>query len=265
MSQLKFGACLPPEQAPVLAAAGFDYLEVNVQSHLKPLASEEEAASALDLLRGGALPSRAANCFLPGSLKVTGPAVDWEALASYVENACRRARGVGLDRIVFGSGGARQIPEGFAREEAWEQLIRFGRMAGESAARQDVVIVLEPLNRRECNVINSVAEGADLVRAVGHPHFQLLVDAYHWALESEPVSSIVEAGSLLRHAHLATYSHRKAPGMEECDFAPFFSALHQSGYSGLISIEGGWGEVGAEAGPALSLLRQEAARAGFTV
>jgi hydroxypyruvate isomerase len=41
------------------------------------------------------------------------------------------------------------------------------------AARYDVVVVLEPLNKKECNLINSVFEGGVIVEEVNHPNFRL--------------------------------------------------------------------------------------------
>lgn len=260
---LKFGVCIGPEAAPQLAAAGYDYIEINVQAHLKPEAPESEFHDLAESLRQLPLPCRAANCFLPGGLKVVGPAVNFDRLTSYAASAFARAERIGMKAIVFGSGGARQVPEGFPREEAWAQAVRFGRMCGTLAQEHEVTVVLEPLNRGETNIFNSVAEGARWVREVGHPNVQLLVDGYHWARENEPAADIVSAGPLLQHAHTATYATRLAPGLEPCDHVPFFQALKAAGYSGGISIEGRWNDLAAEAGPALQVLREAAARAGY--
>lgn len=83
----------------------------------------------------------------------------------------------GIRTIVFGSGGARNIPDDFCRAEAWEQLVSFGRLAAGAASRHGVTLGAEPLNRKECNVLNSVKESAAYVHEVGHSHFRLLVDS----------------------------------------------------------------------------------------
>ncbi len=255
---MTFGICSGPENASALAAAGCAYLEVNVQSHLMPLEPEEKFGPVLAQLNAAAVRCTHANCFLPGALKVTGPAVDGTALRHYVTSACMRASRAGISLIVFGSGGARQIPDGFGRDTAGRQLLEFARMAGDIAGRHGVTIVVEPLNQRECNVFTSVAETAAFVRELNHPCVRLLVDAYHWARGAESPDDIVNAGALIAHTHIATTENRLPPGAEPCDFAPFFSALARTGYHGSVSIEARWTDLPHEAPAALAAVRAAA-------
>lgn len=253
---MTIGVCCGPDLSQTFATAGFDYIELNAQRHLMPQASDAEFAPMRDALVSSTLPCRAANCFLPAALKVTGPAVDRKALDAYAATACRRAHEAGLSVIVFGSGGARHIPDGFPRESAWQQLLEFSRVAGDHAARYHITIAVEPLNRRESNVFSSVAETAAFVRELNHPAVRLLVDAYHWHANGESPDDIIAAAPLIVHAHIATYEQRLFPGDEPCDFAPFFSALKQGGYTGSVSIEAKWDGTPESAARAASLLRQ---------
>ena len=234
---MKLGVCAQPEAAAVLAAAGFDYMEVNVVRDLQPELPDDAVAAQLTALRDLPLPAPVANVFLPGALKLTGAAVDLAAVERYVRTAFARAAAAGIEIIVFGSGAARRVPDGFGRARAWAQLVDFGRLIGPLAVDHGVTIAVEPLNYAECNVLNTVAESAQYVRDVDHPGVRLLVDAYHWARNEEPADAIVAAGTLLVHAHIATYANRLAPGQEPCDFAPFFAALRNADYAGALSVE----------------------------
>jgi sugar phosphate isomerase/epimerase len=255
---MQYGVCADPDVASVLADAGFDYIELNVQSHLKPLAPEPVFADELARISGAALPALAANSFVPGSLKITGPAVDKGALEDYAETAFVRAEAVGIRTIVFGSGGARQIPEGFSRDGAWAQLVWFGRMIGPLAQAHGVTVVVEPLNttRGECNVLTSVGEGARYVSDVNHPNVLLLADAYHWGLDHDSFDDLVASIPIIRHIHVATVESRVPPGFEPCDFSRFFHALSLGGYDGTISIEARWEDMAAQAQAAYRTLRE---------
>lgn len=253
---MTLGVCCGPDLSHTFATAGFDYIEVNAQRHLMPQASDAEFAPMREALASSVLPCRAANAFLPAALKVTGPAVDRAALDAYAATACRRAHDAGLAVIVFGSGGARQIPDGFPRESAWQQLLDFARIAGDHAAHHHITIAVEPLRRQECNVLATVAESAAFVRQLNHPAVRLLVDAFHWHANGESPDDIVAAAPLIVHTHVATYAQRLFPGDEPCDFAPFFSALKQGGYAGSISIEAKWDGSPESAARAAALLRQ---------
>ncbi len=255
---MQYGVCADPDSASVLADAGFDFIELNVQKHLKPLATEPVFATELARIRDAALPALAANSFVPGSLKITGPSVDRSALEDYAVTAFARAEAVGVKTIVFGSGGARQIPDGFDREQAWSQLVWFGRMIGPPAQVHGVTVVVEPLNttRGECNVLTSIGEGARYVREVDHPSVRLLADAYHWGLDGDSFDALVENAPLLCHIHVATVNSRVPPGFEPCDFSRFFHALTLGGYDGTISIEARWDDMAMQAGAAYRTLRE---------
>ncbi len=254
---MHFGICGGPDRAGAAARAGYDFLESTVGALLKPRESEEAFAEALATHRAAPLPCPVVNCFVPGDLKITGPEVERQALTDYVTVACERAKQAGVETIVFGSGGARRIPEEFDRAEAQAQLVAFGRMVGPVAQANGVTIAVEPLNKNACNVLTTVGESAAYVREVDHPAVRLLVDAYHWGVDQDSAEDIAANGSLLVHTHIATIEHRRVPGAEACDFEPFFAALKRGGYDGRVSIEaGGIEDPEAELTQALRLMRE---------
>jgi sugar phosphate isomerase/epimerase len=235
---MQFGVCGGIDVATIAAGASYDFAEWNVSSYLKPEEPEEAFHAGLDAVREAGVTFRANNCFVPGHLKITGPDVDAHALQVYVATTLARAEQAGVEVIVFGSGGARQIPDGFDRAMAWDQLIAFCGMVAPLAQAHGVTVVVEPLNKAECNVLTTVSECAALVNAVAHPAVRLLVDAYHFMRDGDAYEDIVTYGDLLAHVHIATVPNRLPPGAEPCDFSRFFRALADAAYTGRVSIEG---------------------------
>ena len=87
-------------------------------------------------------------------------------------------------------------------------------------------------------MINTAAEAAALVRAVGHPNFKLLVDHYHMAQEKEDPSIITKIAAHVRHVQIANPNDRKFPmDPGESDYASFFRVIKQGGYDKLCSAE----------------------------
>lgn len=260
---MELGVCADPQFGPAIADAGFSFLELHVQKHLRTLEDDDAFRSELARIQRAPIPAPVANCFVPADIKITGPEADLGELEGYVKTALARAQRAGIQTIVFGSGGARRIPEGYDRVQAWQQLVNFGKMVGSIAAEHDVVVVVEPLSQRECNVLTTVGESGRYVIEVDHPHVQLLVDAYHWSRDGDSYDDIVRYGPLLRHVHIATTASRLPPGFEACDFAGFFRALKQSGYDGLVSIEARWEHIEAQAAEAFVHLHRLVEDAGL--
>jgi len=260
---MELGVCADPKFGAALADAGFTFIELHVQNNRKTMEDEATFQAEWARIQTSPIPAPVANCFVPGSLKITGPDADLGKLEAYVEIALSRAATAGMDTIVFGSGGARRIPDGYDRGEAWKQLVAFGKLIGPIAERNGVTIVVEPLNLRECNVLNTVGESGQYVEQVDHPYFKLLVDAYHWLLDNDSYGSIIQYGPLIKHVHIATEASRKPPGFEPCDFRPFFQALKEIGYEGKVSIESRWDDIPEQAADAYSHLAQLVQDAGF--
>ena len=251
---MKFGVCGGPALARIAKAAGYDYFEWTVRDLLHPREEQSIFMDALRQAQAVGLPCPAVNVFIPAALKVTGPEVDRAALEGFVTTAMRRASQAGVELIVFGSGGARAIPAGYDPQRAWQQLVEFGRLAGLVGDRFGVTVAVEPLNKTECNVLNTLDECAALVREVGLPRFRLLVDGYHWAKDGDSFSGVVDNADLLVHAHIATRAGRRPPRPGD-DCASFLNALKQAGYTGRISIEGDIHDPETELPLALATMR----------
>jgi sugar phosphate isomerase/epimerase len=252
---MKFGICTSPDDGAAVAEAGFDFIELNACVNLKSEEPESSFIKELDKIRNCPVPCLAANCFVPGPMKITGPDADKMKLAEYVKVVMARAERAGIKTIVLGSSGARKIPEGFDRTAAWQQLVNFARQSAQIASSHGVTVVIEPLNSKETNVLNTVSESARLVKEVDHPRCRLLVDSHHWGRENDTVESIIEAGPLFHHIHIGTVPTRKAPSLEPYDFSAFFNALKKTGYDGTMSIEAGWGNLAKEATGALETIK----------
>jgi sugar phosphate isomerase/epimerase len=243
----------------ILFSAGYSYVEENAREFLVPSENDSAFKDKLSLLKNSKLPVEACNSFLPGNLKCVGPAPAHEEILKFGETAFKRAQIAGVKTIVFGSSGARGIPEGFSKETAKQQFISLCKQLAVFANKYNVVISLEPLNKKECNFINSVAEGGEIVKSVNHENFRLLADIYHMIMENESPSNIIKYGHLLYHTHIAEKTGRAAPGVNNDDFTPYFKALKAVKYEGSMSIECSWSNLELQATVALREMKRQIA------
>jgi D-psicose/D-tagatose/L-ribulose 3-epimerase len=250
------GYCVGLKGLEIAKAAGFDYVELGV-TEIAAL-SDSDFDAAVERAKQVGIPTPNANLFLPGSMRLTGPeTTDPEQLMVYVKKAFARLARLGVKIVCFGSGGARRVPDGFPKDEAFKQLVAFGKRIAPEARANGITIVIEPLRRQETNIINTTAEGLELVNAVNDPNFELLIDFYHLASEKEDPAIVLRAREHIRHLHMANPQGRVFPlTWEEFDYAPFFANLRQIGYAGRISIEASSRDVPVEGPQAIALLRR---------
>jgi len=252
---VQVGYCTPLRNLDAAKTAGFDYVELSTTEIANLSDADFDQAAAR--VRQVGLPVPATNLFLPAALKVTGPAIDRDQQMAHVKKAFDRLAKLGTQIVVFGSGGARQVPDGFPKDEAFQQLVDFGRRIAPEARARGITVTIEPLRRQETNIINSATEGLRLVEAINDPNFQLMVDFYHLASEQEDPSIIQRASAHIRHLHMANPTGRVFPRKwEEFDYAPFFAVLQKIGYDKRISVEASTQEFATDAPLAIALLRR---------
>ena len=236
-SFMSIGICEASGHADNFASYGCMYVEPGVQRMLVPGEPEEAFLTNLEAVRHAGLPTPVANQFIPGLLKVVGPEADHEAAMRFVRVALRRAGRAGVQVIVFGSGDARSVPDGFSAKEALIQFSEFLATMAPVAHDHGIVIGIEPLRSQETNFLNTVPECLEVISAVSHPAIKLTFDVYHTTQEGRGPEDVLLAGSAICHCHIAENQGRRAPGVHGEDFTPFFAALKSVGYQGRISVE----------------------------
>ena len=252
---MKFGVCCSVGQAAAAKKIGFDYWELN----LRELAQmDEEAFKAyLEQVQACGLPAEAANCFFQAQIRITGEGADLNKIADYARLALSRAAAAGVKIVVFGSGDARKIEEGFDPARAYAQFVEALRVVGKIAGEYGVMIAVEPLRKAEDNLINTVPQGLQAAREAANPNVAGLADLYHMKSEQESFSEIGTYGQELIHIHIAS-ADRRYPHSEDgqgSEYAQFAEALRACRYQGRISIEAGTSDFEKDAARSLSLLQ----------
>lgn len=201
------------------------------------------------LLDVEALRAALSSCGLPVSTVSTGQAMAMEGLSmcaasSEVREATFRRLCEDLDfsaqigkpnvtvGLIRGTGGKLE------RETEYELLLGEMRRVVQYAEKTGVRINFEPINRYECKLCNSTAEGRQLLQALGDPPAAgILYDTFHSNIEdADMLAAIRENAGHISHVHLAD-SNRHLPGEGHIDFPAVLRTLEQAGYAGYASLE----------------------------
>jgi len=231
---MKYGWCAPLKDADLIKQAGFDYIEYPLAA--QGLEDRDTFAASKKAIAALPLPAAACNYFMPQDMRVVGPDIDTGRVKNYLARASELMNSAGTQSCVFGSGWSRNIHEGWARDRAEAQFLETLDWCADALRGTSVTLVIEPLNRKESNLINSVAEGARFARLVNRPEIRVLADFFHMDEESEPFDTLVEHREWLAHVHLAD-TGRKNPGTGSYPYDRFFAALREAGYDRLMSCE----------------------------
>ena len=236
MNHLRVGVCAPLDEILIAQQLGYDFIEGNL-SELAVMA-EGSYRTAHALVHEASIRPEVFSYMLPRELSVTGRGVNAQVLHKYLDFSFARAKQLGAQIIVFASAGARQVPEGWPIDMAWRQLMNFMRILERHAADYGLTIAVEPLNRDECNILSTVSEAALLCSILQLKHVRVLANTYHMAQAHEPIESLVLAGPLLSHVHIATAPNRAYPTAQDAEACKsLFWALSDANYTGRVSIE----------------------------
>jgi sugar phosphate isomerase/epimerase len=123
------------------------------------------------------------------------------------------------------------------RPQALEWLVRSLTELGEFAALRSTVLIYEPLNRYETNLIRTVDEALETLPRELFQNVKLLADLFHMNIEESNIAAALRRGAdCIGHIHFVD-SNRKAAGMGHLDYRPIIQALEDIGYGGYLSAE----------------------------
>lgn len=127
--------------------------------------------------------------------------------------------------------------EGVSREQALTWLRDELDQLAPRAHSLGAPLLLEPLNRYESNLFNTVDETLAFLDTLRTRNVKLLCDLFHHNIEEVDIAAALrQAGPRLGHVHFVD-TNRRAVGLGHLDVAPIVQALREIGYAGYLSAE----------------------------
>jgi D-psicose/D-tagatose/L-ribulose 3-epimerase len=149
---------------------------------------------------------------------------------------------VALDTSFFAGpmyaavGKARMLPVEQRRKE-WELAVKNLRIVCEMAAARGLKIALEPLNRFESDLVNTVEDVLRLINDIDHPAAGIMLDGFHMNIEERDMQqAIIASGKHLLHVQVSE-NYRGTPGTGQTRWDDFRKGLEAVNYTGTVSIE----------------------------
>jgi sugar phosphate isomerase/epimerase len=126
-----------------------------------------------------------------------------------------------------------------SQEESRHVLVDALAELGDHAVQAGSCVFLEPLNRYEDFLVNTLADAVSIVEEVGSPGVAVIADTFHMSIEEANVGAAIRhAGPHIRHVQLGD-SNRLEPGAGHYDWPETLAALESIGYAGWLAMECG--------------------------
>jgi D-psicose/D-tagatose/L-ribulose 3-epimerase len=223
--------------APRVAAWGFDVIELPVEDP-----SDWDPARTARLLADLGLGATVCAVMPPGRELVAAPADVVRSTQDYLRRCVDAAVAVGSGVVagpMYASVGRTWRPAPGERDRLTDELVDALDPVAEHAATSGVRLAVEPLNRYETSVVNTVDQGLALIAELPADAVGLTLDTYHLNIEEQdPAAAVRRAGAAGRLAHVQVCANdRGAPGADHMDWPGLRDALAAAGYSGPLCIE----------------------------
>ncbi|MFC4627621.1 sugar phosphate isomerase/epimerase family protein [Promicromonospora alba] len=226
--------------APRVADWGFDVLELPVER-----LGDWDPPRAAQVLADNGLGASVSLVMGEGRELVAADAGTVRATQDYLRSVVDAAHTVGA-RVIGGPAYAsvgrtwRTTPQ--ERADACAELVEHLAPVVEHAIAAGVVVGLEPLNRYETSLVNTVDQALEIVGALPAEGIGLMLDVYHMNIEERDLPAAVERAGARIAAVQVCGNDRGAPGGDGIDWPALLAALEQAGYAGPLVIESFTGE-----------------------
>src|SRR5699024_7100136 len=121
MGANRIGWCAPLERAAMVRDLGYDFIEPPLAAF--GLEDQPSLTLAKAAVSGTPLPIAAFNGFYPKDFRMVGEGVDRARIRSYMQRAAELVHHAGAQAVGLGSGWARNVPDGFSRDRARDQIL----------------------------------------------------------------------------------------------------------------------------------------------
>lgn len=224
-----------PEALRHVAGLGFDAVELPLESpgDLTPQALRP-------VLEETGLTPCVVGAMAPGRDLVRAPAERVRETQDYLRSCVDLAHDIGAAAVCgpfYAATGRVWRMDDDARAAAYDELRENLAPVVDHATGAEVRIGVEPLNRYETSLVNTVGQGLEALGPLLGPHLGLALDTYHLNIEERSSADAVRAvGAHLVHVQVCG-SDRGAPGGDQTDWPALLAALDEVGYVGPLVIE----------------------------
>lgn len=159
---------------------------------------------------------------------------------NYIEDCLEIAGELGTDLFagpMYSAVGKARLVSSEQKKIEWERAVQGIQTAAGLAQKRGLKLALEPLNRFESDLINTVGDLLTLIQDINEASVGIGLDMFHMNIEEpDPKKAIIDAGSKLLHMQVSE-NFRGTPGAGSAPWEAYYAGLSEINYKGTVSIE----------------------------
>ena len=231
---------------PAELAPGWDFVEIPNLLVVRPLTPKGTWDATKAKIKSWNLPPiYAASHFFAtweqpeeGRIPFCGPDVDFELAEFWTKRSFDRMSELGIKNPgVYGDFFA--IPEGYSKTKGMDQCLRFLSMAGETAKKHNMNLVIEP-NGHPQSLIRLYTDGIEMLKRLDHPNVKIMADTNYFIAGNWSIEDVRKAPELLVHTHTAGIKGQPGVGDMTEYHTKMFRVLRSIGYNKTVGIACPW-------------------------
>lgn len=138
---------------------------------------------------------------------------------------------------MYATTGQARLLEPPERQAQWDRAVRSLSDVAAHAKYAGVALAIEPLNRFETDLINTVDQGLALCADIGANNVGLMLDTFHMNIEEKSLPAAIRRAGNKIFNFQAAENDRGTPGTGHTDWDGVIAALQEVDYQGTIVVE----------------------------
>ncbi len=147
------------------------------------------------------------------------------------------ARLMGAKLVIVVPAAVSKLTLSLSKKEDWINSVKAVREVAKYAEKKDILLAIEPINRYETYLVNSIQDALYYAREVNSSHVKIMADTFHMNIEERDIPEAIRmAGNNLINVHIAD-SNRCSVGRGHINFKALIKALKEINYQYALTLE----------------------------
>jgi len=144
---------------------------------------------------------------------------------------------MGAKLVIVVPAAVSKLAPSLSKKEDWKNSVKAVQEVAKYAEKKDILLAIEPINRYETYLVNSIQDALYYACEVNSSHVKIMADTFHMNIEERDIPEAIRiAGNNLINVHIAD-SNRRSVGRGHINFKALIKALKEINYQYALTLE----------------------------